>query len=282
MGMLHKTPGRWCKRRRTFYKQSHHQGNRKLTLNRTSSVHTNGGTITATAADFTLSQSGTTPSFTNTGTVTIGAGRIWTVNSGTFTQQAGATIAGGGALTFNSATATFATGFTLGSLTLISSVANLTANLSTGVLALTLNSSTINGPGQITNPSGQTLALYYSTIGATSALNNQGTLIANGSSAVNGPLTTAAGSIIRLQPDGTSGFSNLTVATGFTNNGGIELTSLISTYSANLIVTAGTLTNAAGGTISSLVGTGGTRTLTAELNNQGLVTNPRAATDDGH
>jgi hypothetical protein len=171
----------------------------------------------------------------------------------------------------SSVTAAFNTAITVGTLSLTSTTASFATNQSTASTIFNLSSATINGPGTITNPSGQTLTLLHSTIGATSALINQGTVITNGTSAITGPLTAASGSTLRLQPDGTTGFSNLTIANGFTNNGAIELTSTGSTYSANLTVTTGTLTNAAAGTISALTGTGGTRTISAQLNNLGTL-----------
>ena len=62
-------------------------------------------------ADLTLTQSGTTPSFANTGTVTIATGRTWTVSNGALNQNAG-TIGGAGTLSLSSATASFAADFT--------------------------------------------------------------------------------------------------------------------------------------------------------------------------
>ena len=53
---------------------------------------------------------------------------------------------------------------------------------------------------------------------------------------------------------------------------GLELTSQGGGFSATLTVPAGaSLVNAAGGVITSLAGTGGTRTLTAALDNQGTL-----------
>src|SRR5258708_14765731 len=56
---------------------------------------------------------------------------------------------------------------------------------------------------------------------------------------------------------------------GLTNTGTIELTDTISSYGAQLTVTSGTLVNAVGGTITTALGAGGTRTISAALNNQG-------------
>ena len=78
--------------------------------------------------------------------------------------------------------------------------------------------------------------------------------------------------MVRLEANGTQGASTLTIANGFTNAGTIELTCTTSAFNAALNVTAGTLVNAPGGKILALPGTGGSRTLGAELDNQGTVT----------
>jgi hypothetical protein len=244
--------------------------NQPLTLNKASADHTNSGTFDASLANFDIPQSGTTPTFTNTGTLTVGAGRILSVSSGTFTQ--GGTLNGGGILTLTAnALAVFSNAFALGTLNLTSSTANLATgvDLSTATLALNLVGSTINGPGTITNTAGQTLTLRTSNIAATSALSNLGTLVVNGTVNVNGPLTTSAGSTLRLQPDGSTGTAILNTG-NLTNNGAIELTSTVGAYNATLNISS-SWTNAIGGTITSFPGTGGGRSVTT-LNNLGTIT----------
>src|SRR6185369_11231361 len=68
------------------------------TINRASADHLNSGIIDASAASLSLTQSGTTPTFTNTGTMTIGTGTTLTVNGGAFIQNG--SLAGTGALSF--------------------------------------------------------------------------------------------------------------------------------------------------------------------------------------
>jgi hypothetical protein len=92
---------------------------------------------------------------------------------------------------------------------------------------------------------------------------------------VNGVLSTVAGagSVMRVEGANATGTGALTVLNGFTNNAAIELSNANLNQAAQLTVSNGTLTNALGGTISALAGaTGGGRTLTAELDNQGTVT----------
>src|SRR5262249_27710606 len=112
---------------------------------------------------------------------------------------------------------------------------------------------------------------------------NQATLEVEGNTALNGPLSTAAGSTLRVQGNNTFSTGNLTVASGFTNNGTITLTDSVTTFGATLHVTSGTLTTASGGVIQSLAGANGTRALDAQLDNQGSmsVNQPLALTKSG-
>ncbi|MDZ4804357.1 MAG: CARDB domain-containing protein [Candidatus Eisenbacteria bacterium] len=101
------------------------------------------------------------------------------------------------------------------------------------------------------------------------SLDVQGTLLTQGATSVNGALSTSAGSIIRVLPvPGQS--ATLTVSTGFTNNGVLEIASPLG-WPSSMVVTAGTLTNAPGGMIDALPAGSGTRTLTAALDNQGTL-----------
>src|SRR5262249_36914317 len=124
-----------------------------------------------------------------------------------------------------------------------------------------------------TTPNG-TLALLGSRVNA--PLVNQGTLLVRGDNVVNGPLTTTTTSLIRVQADDSlSTFARLTVAQGFTNQGAIEITQSGGSnfgYDSRLDVSSGTLVNAAGASIASLIGVrGGNRQLNASLDNQGTL-----------
>src|SRR6185503_10664540 len=167
---------------RTMTAQLDNQGtitvNHPLTINRTSAVHSNSGTIDILGGDLVLSQSGTTPSFTNTGSINIGLGRTWTINGGTLNQNSGA-IAGAGLLSFNTITANFATDF------------------STATTGFTSYNSTINGPGKLTNPTGKTLAINHGTINA--EIINQGILNIGGLVNQAGSISNAASGTVRLQ-----------------------------------------------------------------------------------
>jgi hypothetical protein len=110
-----------------------------------------------------------------------------------------------------------------------------------------------------------------STFAASTTVTNESLAVISSTTAINGPLLTTAGSTLRVLADAFFSSANLTVANGFTNNGLIELTSVNGPIDATLSVTNGTLTNAAGKTIASLVGGGGQRTLNAQVTNLGTI-----------
>jgi hypothetical protein len=240
-----------------------------MTIARSSGVHTNGGAINLAGGDLTISQSGTTPTFTNanSGTMTVAAGQTFVVSGGGFTHAPGASMTGAGGVSLNATTADFQTGFTLGSFSATGSTANLQTALSTTGMTTSLSSSTLTSTSTITNATGQQLTLQSSTIGAASGFTNQGTVLVTGASAINNAFTTVAGSMLRLQGNGTVGNSALTVQQPLTNNGTIELTTINSGFSTTLNVTGGTLTNSSTGVIASLVGAGGPRVLNVMLSN---------------
>ncbi len=231
--------------------------NRPLSISRAGAAHTNSGTINVSGGDLTLSQSGVTPSFTTSGTITIGAGRTFTVTSGAFNYGAG-TINGSGTLAITSAAVT------------------ATQDFSTATTGLTLTNATWGGAGKLTVAAGTSLRVRASTINT--RLVNQGAMDVHGTSAFNDSVTNASGATLRLQGDGGSGTSNLTVLSGFTNSGTLVLTDTTSSYGAVLNVTNGTLTNAAGATLRTDTGTVGPRTLNGQLDNEGTLAVLRALT----
>jgi fibronectin-binding autotransporter adhesin len=193
-----------------------------------------------------------TQQLTTSGTVALTSGTLTIAAQTPFTFNGGS-MGGPGTLTA-------ATGATL----------TLASNLSTANLNLSLNGATVSGTGTLTNPVGQTLTLVGTTINV--PVVNQGTIIAkNPSNALNAALTTATGSLIRIEGNASCCAGELTVGSSFTNNGRIEMTTINGGSTSSLALSSGTLTNAASGTIAMLDGTGGTRQLLAPLNNQGTL-----------
>jgi hypothetical protein len=239
-----------------------------LTIQQASAQDQNSGTINVSGADLYLSLSGSSPTFVNTGTISVGPGHLLTIVGGTFAQQAGATLNGGGALALSQTSATFNTGFTLGSLSLSSTGLTLNTSVSTTNFTLTSANSTINGPGSLVNGSGKTTTLQSTTLNGPFV--NQGTLVFSGFGTFAGAVTNAPGAM--LQVAGNNGSADLTITNGFTNNGTVDLTSVGAGYSSSLTVTNGTLLNSSTGTLSSSAGAGGGRTLSAQLDNEGQFT----------
>src|SRR5207237_787468 len=82
-----------------------------------------------------------------------------------------------------------------------------------------------------------------------SPLDNQGTLTLHSYyNYLNGSVTTAAGSVMRVEGDAAPAY--VVVANGFTNNGTLELTTINGASYASFADPGGTLVNAAAGTIS--------------------------------
>jgi fibronectin-binding autotransporter adhesin len=240
-----------------------------LTFGRSSSVISNSGTINLTTGDLLISQSGTSPSVTNTGTVTVGAGRTWTVTGGAWTHDGG--TLGGNALVLTSVNpAVFNKAHGFAAITLNGTTASFSTPQATDATQFTLTNSTVNGTITFTNAVGKSLVMTGGTLNV--AFANNGLLKLRGTSAVKGVLTTFPGSTLQVEGDAFFSSAFATIDQGFVNNGTIELTAVNGGGApAQLSVTNGTLANAAGATIAIEPGSGGSRALNAMLDNQGLV-----------
>jgi hypothetical protein len=161
-----------------------------------------------------------------------------------------------------------------GTLALQGLTATLPPDAIDGVGAVSVIDSTITSPTPLTN----LVEIGGSTINA--AVVNQGALTvrtgflpgAAHTSTINGPLSNAAGATLSIlgSPDAAT---NLTATQGFTNSGSVTLAGggTLSSGTAELTVTGGTLTNAPGGTFA-VPGAGGAGLLNAALDNQGTLT----------
>ncbi|MEX2140377.1 MAG: putative Ig domain-containing protein, partial [Pirellulales bacterium] len=210
----------------------------------------NQGTLTVSQS---LGITNTSRTLTSTdGTIQVDTGKTLTITNGTTVLGSSTLLSGDGQISLaGTQTLELASDLTLTSTTFVFPGAV-----------------TVNGPGDLINQA--SLSLSGDTINAD--LNNQGTLLVEtrGDSTINGALTTNGTSIIRVVGNASEGSVNFTVEDGFINNGLIELTSINGAlHGATLNVTNGTLINAADGEIRSSVGTGGTRTLNAQLDNRG-------------
>jgi hypothetical protein len=225
-------------------------------LGKSGATVTNEGTITVNYNGnfgvFTVFQS----AFTNTGTITLNDPQTsLTVNGGTFNQDG--SLSGPGTLGLQDVTVTVAPGT-------IDGVANVS-----------VVHSTITSPTPLTNlvniSNGSTINAAVVNAGTLMVATNP-FLVAGTTNTINGPLTNAAGATVRIT--GTAAApTNLTVTQGLTNNGSIMVDGggTLSSGTAELTVTGGTLTNAPGATIA-FPDAGGASLLDAALDNQGTVT----------
>ncbi len=247
-----------------------------MTTNKASVQHLNSGTINLTTGNYTVILSGTTPSFTTTGTIDVPTGRTLTLQGG---------IAGGAGQNFYYAGGTMGGA---GTVALLNSTLNLTNPLASSMAQLAGTSSIVNGPSTLTVSAGTTVTFSGCTINATTvteptctlqltnsdhlgALTNNGVTEWIGTCAWSGNVTTGPGSLVRVLANASFNTA-VTAANGFTNSANIELLASGAATAATLNVTAGTLVNAPTGVISSLVASGGARNLNAKLDNQGTIT----------
>ena len=206
----------------------------------------NGGTFTNNGA---IAITGTTTevflqngTFTDAGSISLDAASPTKIQGGgIFNFNTGASLIGGGPLTF----------------------AGVTLNLNIGLTdsslgSLEIDSSTVNGPGTLSNAKGLTLALSFDTIN--SALTNDGTITVVGNATnVAGAFNNDVGAIVDINNTAGAGDGALDVA-NLTNAGTINLQQPLSTAPSvltaflNLDTTGSTATNTSTGKINVTAG----------------------------
>ena len=220
-----------------------------------------------------------TRTLTNTGTIRIAAGGIFTFG-GQFDPTQGI-IRGDGGLMMEGATLNLSTDWT-------------------PALSIVASQATIQGKGTLTIAQGLGLGMSGSSVntavachGTMAVASGSGESSVSGESVINGSLTTWNTSVLvvgcnsaTFQNLFSSVFSaflsvmngvtlsdgSLTVANGFTNHGQISLYYVNS--GSSLIVGSGTLLNAADGAVASMVvqgSSGSSNTIVANIENQGIV-----------
>ena len=215
-----------------------------LTLTKASAAHVNSGTITMSGtADLTVTQTGTAPSFTNTGTIATN-GRILTVGGGSLNLLAGL-VSGFSGRVVTTGTVTF---------DFLPAAVQPFLTLSTGTTM----------PTGITVALGDSLRLGGGSFTAPSLTLN-GALVLGGGVTVATPITTSVGSATIVRGSNAFGSVIANLQSNFTNAGTLSLIALDAGYGVTLNLGANTLTNAAGATLDLAPGVGGSRTLTAGL-----------------
>ena len=219
-----------------------------LTVNQASAAHVNSGTVAVTGGNLTVTQTGTAPSLTSTGTITVSAGRTLTITGGAW-ATGGSVLNGAGAVALTNVAWDLGAGYTVDS---------LVVSASTG---------SVSGTGTLTNRSDVTLLSVPVGVGVA----NVGTLRLRGPTALNGAVANAAGAELRVEA--TSVNAAVTTAGGWTNYGTVRLTHAGGGggQSAQLTI-PGTLVNDTGAVLLVEPGVGGgPRALSGALVNRGLV-----------
>ncbi|MCK6486530.1 MAG: thrombospondin type 3 repeat-containing protein, partial [Phycisphaerae bacterium] len=101
-GIIRALPSASASSQRVLNAQLDNQGtlevNQATSVNKSSAQHASSGTINVTGGNLTITQSGTTPSFTNTGTIDIFATRSLIVSGGTIANSGAGVVRGTGTL----------------------------------------------------------------------------------------------------------------------------------------------------------------------------------------
>ncbi|MBX3133716.1 MAG: hypothetical protein KF689_10065 [Gemmatimonadaceae bacterium] len=220
-----------------------------LAINRSASAHVNRSAIELTAANLSVVQSGAGPSFTNLGSITMAPDRQMSVTGGTLDLE-------GGVLTGHDAT------LSISSLSLVTTPEALRARVH-------FNAGT-SFASPFTIPSDDSLRVVGGTLHAPDLI-VAGRLVALGSATITAPVTTEESGVLEARSSNIGGSVNLSVSSGFTNTGTIELRAADAGYSSTFTVSSGTLVNAPSGTVRTFAGSGGLRTIAAELDNDGTL-----------
>jgi hypothetical protein len=154
------------------------------------------------------------------------------------------------------------------------SMLNQPVTVTGGRFSTTWQNVNVGGAGRVTNEVGGLVTIYESTIHA--PLDNRGLLVVEGNHATfYGPFSNAAGATLRIEGSLDFGAGILTVATGFTNAGAIEMTTTQAPASTGLAVLNGTLVNTGSLHLGPIPG--GASTLAFALDNQGTFTTESTA-----
>ena len=188
----------------------------------------------------------------NSGTVQLPAGKTLTIPSATTWTHRASAITGTGTLSLANGS-TFA----------------LEEDFTPGGFVLNAPNLTVNGPAKLLGPATGEFLIRNWTINAGVIVS--GDLRIDGVVSFNSPLAVSAGKTLRVKGSQFTSQALLTVASGFVNQGIIELSSEDAGYESRLTVTTGTLTNAVGGVIRAVEGAGGPRNLNSNLDNRGTL-----------
>jgi RHS repeat-associated protein len=244
-----------------------------LTLEGTDAQHLNRGSISLVGGSLTVLQSGTDPRFTNNddGVIDISFGRQFEVEQGVITNEIGGVLQGMGDVLLDRSTADFAGTPTI------------------DVRNFVLNDATINSAGTLTIPAGSSLLLEQDdAVGDVGITNRVNADIVNGgrveysagdvlsasltfTAVIDGSFSNRVGATLRVSGSDND-IATLRVTGELNNEGIIQMTSHIhdsSGGSSHLVVEGGLLIN--DGTLQTLGGLGGSRFISATIDNHGVL-----------
>ncbi len=213
----------------------------------TTAASTNSGSIDLRNGDLTIDLAGSAPTFTDNGTMAVETGQTLTVTGDTLATytESSSTFSAAGTIVISGVTANFDVPLALPSLTINNgAIVNLGVD-ETNPGQWQVDSSTIDGPGILTNAVGATLTVYGATIN--DPITNDGTLVVTYTGTFDGLFSNAANATLQISAEGGLG-AGANFATGFTNDGVIDLEGIVT----DVAVMTGTLTNASHGTIDAL------------------------------
>ena len=236
-----------------------------LIIDKASATHVNSGTIVLGDGDLTLTQSGTNPSFMNTGIFSVDSARTLTVTNGTFNYTSGSFNLNG-SLTATNATINFVPAFTHTTAITLTNSDLICSALFINQGDITISNGTIGGSGSFQNDS----TMIMTTMVIDLPYENYGLTRLTDDGYFNNTLTTHLNSTIQLYSQFQSG-GDLFTANTLTNNGLIEFVSAYYSSNGSIEVSNGSLINAQGGTIHTVAGGSYTNNINAHLYNQGTI-----------
>jgi hypothetical protein len=242
-----------------------------------SGISTNSGTMTV--APNALLQISDNASFTNAGKISVPGTGNFRVLAAKFIEQSSATFNGGGSLAVQSGTVVLDGPMTVRAFALTDGTALVSAGGSISGANFTFIRAVVDGTGTVTNVGGAVSQIDASDVRV--PLINRGDLTLGGSIDLRGPVTTFAGSTMRLQPVAGGARPVVHLYQGaFTNNGILQFVGGARPDGLSLLDlgAGGSLANSTFGTITTSSAAGGPAQITGNVSNAGIITVDPAGT----
>lgn len=238
-------------------------GNSGSAFNVTNGTLINAGSGLITFTGATGAASTINANLSSQGTINIPSGQNYRVTT-SFTFTNTGAITGPGTIDFTACPTV-----DLGAYTFVSSGPNFV-----------LTNTTLKGISQLTVAAGDALTTNHATVNAPLTVNGTLNAITEDftNSNFNGAISIAAGANFNIPANSAGHGSVVAIASGFTNLGTISIQSGSANSGSALNVTTGTLTNAAGATMTFSGSSGTASTVGADLLNQGTINVPSGQT----